>query len=301
MIKNAIIYRLGTCPDVQQIEEALQRVKFVPCTPTQQKSYGWVEPRGEANGPMVESIGGQWIMKLRTETKTVPASAINKRTDEICNHIEQTTGRKPGKRETKELKEQALHELLPRAFAHQTDALVWIAPKERLLVIDAGSQTKADDVTTLLLKAVDGLHMFLLQTNMSPAVMMAHWLGQDEAPDAFTIDRECEMKSTDEMKATVRYTRHTLDTDEVKQHIASGKVPTRVAMTWNERVSFVLTDALQLRKLAFLEGVFEDVPEIDKRDKDAKFDADVAIATGEMLQLIPDLVEALGGELEIAA
>lgn len=301
MIKNAIIYRITACPDVQQIEEALQRVKFTPCTPTQQKSYGWVEPRGEANGPMVESIGGQWIMKLRTETKTVPASAINKRTDEICTHIEQTTGRKPGKKETKELKEQALYELLPRAFARQTDTLVWIAPQERLLVIDAGSHSKADETTTLLIKALDGLSLTLVQTAMSPAAAMACWLQDGDkltADDLFglTIDRECELKSTDEMKSVVRYTRHTLDIEEVKQHIASGKVPTRVAMTWNGRVSFVLTDTLHLKKLQMLDVALDDYDH-----DESGFDADVEIATGEMLQMIPDLVDALGGKLEIAA
>ena len=136
---------------------------------------------------------------------------------------------------------------------------------------------------------------------MSPAVAMTHWLGTGEAPYAFTIDRGCELKSTDEMKSVVRYARHTLDTDDVRQHITSGKVPTRVAMTWNERVSFVLTDALQLKKLDFLDGVFEDMPEIDKRDKDAVFDSDMAITTGELLELLPDLIEALGGEQVLGA
>jgi recombination associated protein RdgC len=66
-------------------------------------------------------------------------------------------------------------------------------------------------------------------------------------------------------------------------------------------VSFVLTDALQLKKLDFLDGVFEDMPEIDKRDKDAVFDSDMAITTGELLELLPDLIEALGGEQVLGA
>jgi recombination associated protein RdgC len=64
-------------------------------------------------------------------------------------------------------------------------------------------------------------------------------------------------------------------------------------MTWNDRVSFVLTDSLQLKKLDFLDGVFAGRPADDEG-----FDADAAIATGELRQLIPDLVEALGGELD---
>ena len=113
------------------------------------------------------------------------------------------------------------------------------------------------------------------------------------------MDRECELKAADESKAVVRYTRHALDTDEVAQHIALGKMPTRLAMTWNERVSFVLTEALQIKKIAFLDTVFEEASKAAGDGKDDNFDADAAIATGELVQLIPDLLEALGGEVAL--
>ena len=68
----------------------------------------------------------------------------------------------------------------------------------------------------------------------------------------------------------------------------------------DERVSFVLTEALQLKKVAFLDVVFEGSPASPGDRKDDGFDADVAIATGELVQLIPDLLEALGGEVALA-
>jgi recombination associated protein RdgC len=74
-------------------------------------------------------------------------------------------------------------------------------------------------------------------------------------------------------------------------------VPTRLALTWEDRVSFVLTEALQLKKIAFLETVFEGNASSPGDTKDDNFDADVAIATGELRKLIPDLLEALGGEM----
>ena len=125
---------------------------------------------------------------------------------------------------------------------------------------------------------------------------MAAWLGSGEAPAGFSIDRDCELKSADEMKSVVRYARHPLDNPQVREHIEGGKVPTRLALTWNERVSFVLTDSLQLKKLDFLDGVFE-----GQTAQDDGFDADAAITTGELRRLIPDLVDALGGELDALA
>jgi recombination associated protein RdgC len=109
------------------------------------------------------------------------------------------------------------------------------------------------------------------------------------------VDRECELKAADESKSVVRYVRHPLDTDEVKQHVEGGKLPTRLALTWEGRVSFSLTEAMQLKKVTFLDVVFE----ATSTEKDEGFDADVAIATGELSKLLPDLLEALGGEMAL--
>jgi recombination associated protein RdgC len=127
---------------------------------------------------------------------------------------------------------------------------------------------------------------------------MSEWLSTHEAPAGFSVDRECELKAPDESRAVVRYTRHALDTDEVSQHIAMGKVPTRLALTWNDRVSFVLTEALQLKKLALLDVVLEDKPAAAGDGKDDGFDTDVALVTGELRQMLPALMDALGGETE---
>lgn len=296
MFKNLTIYRIGAewRPALAEIESALAKVPFSECAPTQQTSSGFVPPRSEEGGPLVEAIDGQWIIKIRTDTRKVPADALNKRVGEIAAVIEDQTGRKPGKKQRKELKEQALHELLPHAFVKTATTLVWIDLTGNMLAVDSASQSRADIVVTALVCHLQGLALSLVQTQASPAASMAHWLGTGEAPHGFTIDRECELKSTDEMKSVVRYGRHNLDTDEVKQHIVSGKVPTRVAMTWRDRVSFILTDAMTVRKLAFLDVVFESP---SQQGKDDAFDADVAIATGELAQLIPDLLEALGGEM----
>ncbi len=283
-----------------QLEEALQADRYVPCGASQEKSVGWVEPRGQAHGLLVEVVGGQWLLKQMAEVKAVPASVVKRKVEERVAQIEAATGRKPGKKEIRDLRDDTRLALLPVAFTKQSNVLVWIDPKARLLVLGAGSQGKADEVMTALVKAVDGLAVQLLNTQTSPAVAMAEWLSTQEAPAGFSVDRECELKAADESKAVVRYTRHALDTDEVSGHIAMGKVPTRLAMTWNERMSFVLTDSLQLKKLAFLDVVLEGPNGAAGDGKDDGFDADAAIATAELGNMIPELLEALGGEVAVA-
>ena len=280
-----------------QLEEALQGDRFVPCGASQEKSVGWLEPRGLAHGPLLEVVGGQWLLKQMVEVKAVPASVVKRKVEERVAQIEAATGRKPGKKEIRDLRDDTRLALLPMAFTKQSSVMVWIDPKARLLVLDAGSQGKADEVMTALVKAIEGFAVQMIDTQTSPTVAMSAWLSTQEAPSGFSVDRECELKAADESKAVVRYTRHALDINEVSGHIAMGKLPTRLAMTWNDRLSFVLTDALQLKKLAFLDVVLEGTPASPADKKDDGFDTDVAIATGELAGMLPELLEALGGEM----
>ncbi|MBB6557789.1 recombination associated protein RdgC [Acidovorax soli] len=293
MFKNMIVYRIAPQWQVEltQVEEALAKSPFMECGATQEKSLGWIPPRGEEHGALVESVGGQWILRFMVESKVLPGSVLNRRVKEKAERIEKETGRKPGKKESRDLKEEAKLDLLPMAFTKQGSMWVWIDTEARTIVFDTSSQGRADEVVSLLVESLPGLSVSLLYTETSPQAAMSHWLSTQEPPVGFTVDRECELKSADEAKAVVRYSRHPLDIEEVQAHIAAGKLPTKLALTWDDRVSLMLTEGLQIKKIAFLDTVFE-----GSKSDDAGFDTDVAIATGELSKLIPDLIEALGGE-----
>lgn len=295
MFKNVIVYRLGAgwTATLAKVEASLDSARFVECGPSQERSLGWVEPRGEAHGPLVEAVGGQWLLKLMIEVKAIPASVLNRKVKDQVDHIETTTGRKPGKKEQRDIKEELKLSLLPMAFSKQVAVTVWIDPTARLLVLDAASQARADEVVTALVKSLDGFAPTLLNTVTSPAVAMSEWLVSQEPPAGFSVDRECELKATDESKAVVRYARHPLDNDEVVAHVQGGKQASKLALTWDSRVSFMLTESLQVKRIAFLDVVMEGVS--DRQNEG--FDTDAALATGELRRLIPDLVAALGGEV----
>ena len=297
MFKNLIVYRIGPTwvADRAALEAGLEKMIFLPCGATQPVAAGWAPPRGVLHGPLLEAVGTQWLLKLVIEQRVLPSAVVKRRLDERAAQIEQATGRKPGKKQTKELKEEIVLELLPQAFTKQAAIQVWLNPNDRLLMIDASSPARADEVVTHLVKALEAFSLTPLHTAQSPAAAMSEWLTTGEPPAGFSVDRECELKSADESKSAVRYARHALDIDEVRQHIAAGKLPTQLALTWQGRVSLLLTEALQIKKIAFLEGVFEG----GKPGKDEAFDADAAIATGELGKLIPDLIDALGGEHEL--
>lgn len=301
MFKNLVLFKINPGWDIthQQAIEAVASRRFTPTLPTQDKSYGWVEPRGEEHADLVESIDGQLILKLMIETRAVPGGAVRKKAKEEADRIEAEKGRKPGKKEMLKLREDALLSLLPNSYPAQSSFWVWVDRENRCVAIDANSQSKVDDVVTALVRAFGGMAMTQLKTALSPAAAMTQWLlglEHGESPEHLIVDRDCELKSTDQEKSSVKFNRHTLNCEEVRNHLVQGMAPIKLALTWGARVSFQLTETMVLKKLSFLEGVFENLPQ----DRESSFDGDVALFIGELKKLIPDLVDALGGPLAVS-
>ncbi len=303
MFKNALVYRMERwdAPSLTDIDSRLATAPFVACGATQPESSGFIPPRGDKHAALVESVGGQIVLRICTETKAVPGGVVKTQVQAELDKIEAETGHRPKGKRAKEVKEAVVHALMPRAFPKRSETLVWIDPIGQVVWVGAGSVKKADAVVTRLIELLGtssgGLKLSLIQTELAPATAMAHWLQSQEAPSGFSIDRDCELKQPDSEKATVRYARHTLDIAEVGEHIAQGKLPTQLALTWAGRVSFVLTEALTLKKIELLDVVLEGagVDAANQGRNEGGFEADVAIATGELRQLLPALVEALGG------
>ena len=294
--KNLQIYRLpANWPmSTPELNSMLERQVFTPATSTDLVRQGWAAPRG-AGAPLVHAVGGQFLLQLKTEKKLLPSTVVNQVAAARALEMEEAQGFAPGKKAMKELKERVTDELLPRAFAILSTTAVWIDPVNGWLVVDAASPAKADEVIKLLLKSVDKLPLESLRVQRSPVAMMTGWLQHDEAPAGFTVDQDAIMRATGESKAQVAYKRHTLEADDIRRHIAAGKQCTRLAMTWNDKISFVLDESLAIKSIKPLEIIKESAT----RNDDERFDSDFALMTGELAKMLADLVEALGGEADV--
>ena len=292
--KNLQIYRLPApwAYTPEQLEAALAPHSFVPASSNELLRQGWDTPR--PNGGLVHVVNKQMLILLGTEKKLLPSSVINQVAKARAAEMEEAQGFAPGKKAMKELKERVADELLPRAFSIRSNVWTWIDPVNGWLVVDAASPAKADEVIKLLLKAVDKLPLESLRVQRSPVGVMTEWLQADDAPAGFTVDMDTELRATGESKAAVRYVRHTLEADEVRRHIAAGKQCTRLAMTWDSKISFVLTESLAIKGIKPLDVISE--KESSTKNDDERFDGDMMLMTGELAKLMADVVEALGGE-----
>ncbi|MCL2644725.1 MAG: recombination-associated protein RdgC [Betaproteobacteria bacterium] len=292
--KNLQLYRLpaGWGITSAQLEACLGTRPLQPCGSQDMESRGWVPPRDD--GALLRSVGKQWLIALGMESRLLPSSVVRQEADSRAAALAERLGYRPGRGQMKDLREQVTRELLPRAFTRQHRTWVWIDPVNGWLGIDTSSAARAEEVLECLRQVLDDFPLALLRPARSPASAMADWLAGD-APAGFSVDQDCELRSVSEEKSTVRYAHHPLDGSEIRNHLATGKMPTRLALTFNDRVSFVLTDKLELKRLDFLDVVREGLA--DEDDAEALFDAEFAMMTGELAHLLPALIEVLGGEL----
>ncbi|HLS43725.1 MAG TPA: recombination-associated protein RdgC [Paenalcaligenes sp.] len=293
--KNLRIFRLSPAwsYSADELEGLLETHAFQPGTSQDPVSVGWVAPR--EGGALVHNLNGQFLISVRSEKKLLPTTVINQVARAKARDIEEEQGYRPGRKQMREIKEQVITDLLPRAFSIHRDTKIWIDTQNHWLVVDAAAAATGDEVMGLLAKSLDPFPVLPLYTELSPAAAMTAWLVADEAPANFTIDQDTELRSTSESRAVVRYVRHSIDSDEVRKHIESGKQCTRLALTWNDKISFVLTDGLEVKRLAPLD-VLKEQNETTMGDEAELFDSDMTLMTAELAPMLNDLIEALGGE-----
>jgi len=197
----------------------------------------------------------------------------------------------------RELRERVTEELRARALSRRRVTRAWIDPANGWFVVDAAGAPRAEELVETLRDTLGTLPVVMLETERSPQAAMAAWLMLGDAPLRFAIDQDLELQSIDKTKATVRYARHPLDGKEIQAHLNAGKYATRLGLAWNDRVAFVLTEKLELKRIQFLE-MMKEAPGGEEKEKESaeeQFDIDFILMAGELGQLLSDIQAALGG------
>lgn len=287
--RNLQIYRIAKMFAID--ENDLAKLALQPCGASDIQSIGWVPPRAAG---LIHSVNRQWLLALGVEKKLLPAAVVKQFAKDKAKTIEEAEGWRVGRKEMRYLREAAMAELLPRAFVRRSTTFGWIDPVNGWLVVDAASAPKAEQFLEHLRKSIDNFPAKLFRVNTSPSHAMTSWVSDGEAPGSFTIDSDLNLTSAEH--AQVRYVKHSLEGEDVRHQIADGKVATKLALTWADRISFVLTDDLQIKRLSFLD-ILKEQSDGQAENEEERFDIDFTLMTGEVARLLADLTSALGGEV----
>lgn len=296
--KNLSVFRLTEAFTLSsdELEQKLEPMQFTPCGPHELATMGWTAPLGKSSQQLLHSSNGFMMLCAKKEERVLPTSVINEMTAERIADKEEQQKRKLSKRERTEIKDELIFELLPKAFTFSTFTYAYIDPKGGWLVVDSASAKKAEDLLSLLRKSLGSLPAIPINTVNRPSTVMTEWLSSEQFPDDIHIEDECELRSPEEEGGSVRCKRHNLFVPEIKNHLESGKEVVKLAISWDQRIAFVLDDILSVKRLRFLDLVQDQVADSNAEDAASRFDADFSIMSMELANFLPRLLELFGGE-----
>ena len=298
--KNLVVYRLPE--DWQwsaaELEERLSRRRLRDCTSLEMFNRGWEPPAGPTSddGRLVHTVNRRHLIALGTNQKLLPAAIVKQVAQERAKVLEGEQGHAVGRRQLREIKERVETELRARALTQRKTMRAWIDPDNGWLIVDSAGAPRAEELVETLRDTLDSLAVVPLDSDPSPQTAMGAWLAADAGPGRFSIDQDLELQAADKTKATVRYTRHPLQSREIKAHLTGGKFVAKLGLTWSDRLAFILTDKLHVQRVKFLELAPDAAATQGAEDIGAEeqFAADFALMTGELGTMLSELITALG-------
>lgn len=298
--KNLMVYRLSreVALNADEMEKQLSAFAFTPCGSQDMAKTGWVSPMGSHSDALTHAVNGQIVICARKEEKILPSPVIKQELQAKIERLEGEQQRKLKKTEKDALKDEVLHSLLPRAFSRFNQTFMWIDTVNDLIMVDAASAKRAEDTLALLRKSLGSLPVVPLTMESPIELTLTEWVRSGELPAGFIIQDEAELKAILEDGGVIRCKKQNLISDEIAVHIEAGKLVTKLAVDWQERIQLVLADDGSLKRLKFADTLREQNDDIDRDDFAQRFDADFILMTSELAALIKNTIEALGGEAQ---
>ncbi|WP_286265916.1 recombination-associated protein RdgC [Thalassotalea atypica] len=274
----------------EELEQHLAEHPFTPCKSTEQSHFGWVNALGKHGNSLVHCASNNFLLCARKEEKMLPAPVIKDMVDAKCAQLEEEQGRSATKKEKEQFKEDVTFELLPRAFSRFNDTHGYISPDHNIIVVNSSSRAKAEDFLALLRKVLGTLPVTSFNPEQAPDEVMTDWITESNLGEQFALGMEAEFNAVGDDGAVIRVKNQDLTSDEIKTHIDAEKFAVKVALEWDDAMSFIVCDDLALKRLKFFDVLQEQNDDIDKDDIIARLDADFALMAGEINRLIVDLL-----------
>lgn len=294
--KNAMIYRLTKSLDWSEktLSDALENNQYHSCNQSEMSKFGWSTPL-KGSELLYFTVGKQILLLAQKEEKILPAHVIKRELDARVEKLEQAENRKLKKVEKQTLKDDVIATLLPRAFSKYQQTALWIDAENNLIYVDAASAKRAEDALALLRKSLGSLPVVPLTFANEPSLVMQEWVAKESIPQWLVSLEEAELR--DANNGVIRCKQQALDSDEILS-LVNSKYVTKLALEWEDHLSFVLNEDCSLKRLKFADQIREKNDDILKEDYAQRFDADFVLMTGILSKLTENLLHDFGGEKE---
>lgn len=297
--RNLLVYRITAQMDLnpERIEHALATRPARPCASQEAMTCGFIAPLGKGeDAPLLHAGNGCLLLAVRREERILPGSVVRDALQEKVEEIETAQMRKVYKKERDQLKDEIVMSLMPRAFIRRGVTRAAIDPQNGLLYVDAASSKKAEELLSTLREVLGSLPLRPINVRQAPTASFTDWVRTGNIGCGMTLEDECELRDSAEDGGIVRCKRQDLGSDEVQNHLAAGKLVTKLALDWNEKLRFVLDDKLAIKRLKFSDLLQEEAEEESGEELEARQAASFILMMLTFAEFMPRLMEALGGE-----
>lgn len=274
--KNAQIFQLKDTEslDTNELINKIPEFPLKECGSQEEFSFGWL--------PLIRN-SEQWslasdhclLFRAGKEEKVLPSAVVREELEAKVAEIELIEGRKVGRKEQSDMKEELVFTLRPKAFSKRTDIWAYIDLKAKILVLNSTNASMTEQLFKHLQTTLGSFPMTPLQAQVSPSSLMTDWLVKNEVPTSLETGDECEIQDASEDKATIRFKSLEPLSEDVTRHLQQGMAVKNLALRWSDKLSFVLHDDLTLRKIKFddalKEAAFNDSQGGGLSDMDANF------------------------------
>jgi len=291
--RNLTLFRFPTTTKFDELDNGLNECQLRPVGPLELSSRGFISPFGRDSDEMSHKRSDATWLAVGGEDKILPGSVVNDMLNKKLSEIEAKEGRKPGGKTRKRIKDELITDLLPRAFVKpsRTDALIDMGLG--VVAVDTSSRKSGENVVSEIRRALGSFPALPLNAEVAPRSVLTGWIAGEPLPEGLSLGDECELRDPIDQGAVVKVQRMELQSDEITKHLESGKQVTRLALTLDDHVSFVLGEDLIVRKFKLLDGAVDELESTERDDLRAELDARFVLMAGEFRRLFTVLEGAL--------
>ncbi len=290
--KNIQLFRLSSkikySPEA--LENQLQRFAFTPCLPSFEESAGWLSPLEIEDGTLTYAANGYLMFCLQIEKKLLPATVIRQKVDERVKKIEQSEQRVVKGKEKRDLKDDIIVELRPRALTQYAKLYAYIDTKQQLLLLNTCTQSQVEKFTALFKRTFEDCNLVALDTK-KPGYEMTQWLQSNQAPGSLHIEKSCVLQDPDQETRVIRCQQQNLFDKSIQALIKDGCQVKQLGLSFDDDLVFSLDEQLNIRSIRYQDELLEAAKEAYTETPEQQFDADFALMTEALSHLVAELLE----------